>query len=77
MNDSNINKNEVISNLRNKTISNVDILEGDKPKKRSRIVLYIILIIIIIIIIYCVINQCNNQDNVSYSKVSKYSYYDF
>ena len=77
LNDSNINKNEVISNLRNKTISNVDILEGDKPKKRSRIVLYIILIIIIIIIIYCVINQCNNQDNVSYSKVSKYSYYDF
>ena len=56
---------------------NVIIGEKAAPKKKSRKLLYFILIIAIIAIAYCIINQCNNSENVSYSKINKYSYYDF
>ena len=73
-----INQPEGSKSGENKTISNVLIGEGKtEPKKRSRKLLIFILVIIIIAIIYCWRYQCNNSENVSYSKISKYSYYDF
>lgn len=81
MNNPNIQKNNQVEENKsgeNKTISNVLIGEGKtEPKKRSRKLLFFILVVIIIAIIYCWRNQCNNSENVSYSKISKYSYYDF
>ena len=81
MNDNNNLKNVQIEgnkNGTNNTISNVLIGEGKtEPKKKSRKLLFFILIVLIGVAVYCIRNQCNNSENVSYSKISKYSYYDF
>ena len=71
------NQNEINVGAINKTISNVVIGEKNTTNKKSRKLLYFILVIIIFAVIYCVRNYCNNNDNVNYSKISKYSYYDF
>ena len=76
-NDININNNQTKINGDNNTQQNI--LYGEKAtSKKSRKFLYIMIIIISLAIIYYLRNQwCNNSENVSYSKISKYSYYDF
>ena len=70
----NISNNSLINNQTNK---NEKLNKENKPKKKkSRKWLYFILIIIIIYILYYCWDKYNNE-NVSYSKISKYSYYDF
>ena len=85
-NDININNNGTVNNqniLKNKNDNNTNSLseEGKNTtvtKSKSRKLLYFILILIIAGIIYFIRNQYyNNPDNVNYSKISKYSYYDF
>ena len=76
-NDIKINNNQTKLNGDNNTQQNILYGEKAAPKK-SRKFLYIMIIIICIGIIYYIRNQwCNNSENVSYSKISKYSYYDF
>ena len=85
-NDININNNGTVNNqniLKNKKDNNTSSLSGEGmnatvTKSKSRKLLYFILILIIAGIIYFIRNQYyNNPDNVNYSKISKYSYYDF
>ena len=74
----NENNNKIEGDEKNQTKSNV--LIGGKTnvtKRKSRKLLYFILLVIIIAIVYCIRNQCYNSESVSYTKVSKYSYYDF
>ena len=84
-NDININNN---GTLNNQNLKNEEIKKDNKTnhlggeavtvtQSKSRKWFYIILIIIIAAIIYFIRNQYNNSDNVNYSKISKYSYYDF
>ena len=76
-NDIKINNNQTKLNGDNNTQQNILYGEKAAPKK-SRKILYIMLIIISLAIICYIRNQwCNNSENVSYSKISKYSYYDF
>ena len=72
-----------LGNLTNNTLLNKDkdnsqINEKGVPKKKkkSKLFLYILLIIIIGGLVYYIRNKYYN-DGVNYSKISKYSYYDF
>ena len=79
-NDIKINNNQTRISGDNNTTPFQNNLSGEAiaPKQKSRKYLYIMIIIIIALIIYYIRNQwCNNSENVSYSKISKYSYYDF
>ena len=79
-NDIKINNNQTRISGDNNTTPFQNNLSGEAiaPKQKSRKFLYIMIIIIIALIIYYIRNQwCNNSENVSYSKISKYSYYDF
>ena len=82
INGTNITKENNLLNTRNNTLLNKEknkkeeLVKNNKPKKKkSRKLLYFTLIVIIIALYYCW-NKYNNE-NVSYSKISKYSYYDF
>ena len=77
-NDIMINNNQTKVNGDNNTQQNLLYGETNAPKRKSRKFLYIMIIIICFALIYYIRNQwCNNSENVSYSKISKYSYYDF
>ena len=71
-------KDNTILNVTNTTINNSieEEKEVPKKKKKSRKWLYFILIIIIGFSIYYYCSYCNS-DTVNYSRISKYSYYDF
>ena len=81
MNGTNITKENNISNITNKNLkgkayNQTEKMKDGSKKKKTRRFLYILLVIIIIGILYYFISNCYNE-NVSYSKISKYSYYDF
>ena len=81
INGTNITKEYNISNITNYNLIGKDYNQTEKAKegtkrKKTRRLLYILLFIILIGILYYYISSCYNE-NVSYSKISKYSYYDF
>ena len=76
MNETNFGGNNTLLNntIKNNQTSNLNPF-NKKKKKKSRKFIYFVFFVIIIICIYYFRNKYNDQ--VNYSKISKYSYYDF